>query len=63
MWLFSTSPVALADYLLELDRDEEAYRQYLNWRQRPFRPAFRELCEQACPRPFEVLARIMIERK
>ena len=57
-----SGPQALANYLLELDRDQDAFQHYLNWRQRPFKPGFKALCQQCRPQPFEYLCRIMSER-
>lgn len=39
-------PAELAEYLLQLSRDEPAYARYLNWRQRPFTGQFRTLCRK-----------------
>lgn len=58
-----SGPQALADYLLELDRDRAAYEHYLNWRQRRFKPGFKALCRKCPPRPFEKLGGIMLERR
>jgi glycosyl transferase family 10 (putative fucosyltransferase) len=38
-------PEALAEYLLELDRDDDAYQRYFDWKQRPFRPEFQALID------------------
>lgn len=37
-----SSARALADHLLKLDKDDNAFRAYLGWKKRPFRPAFEE---------------------
>jgi len=39
------SPKALADLLLGLDRDDAAYGEYLEWKQRPFRAGFMKIAE------------------
>ena len=39
------SPKALADFLLGLDRDDAAYGEYLEWKQRPFRAGFMRIAE------------------
>ncbi len=37
-------PKELAEYLLQLSRDEAAYARYLNWRERPYTEPFKALC-------------------
>jgi hypothetical protein len=45
-----SSPRALAEYLLTLAADPLAYDVYLDWKQKPFRPAFEHyLAEQQTP--------------
>lgn len=39
-------PRSLADYLLAVSQDERAYQRYLDWKLKPFRPAFASLLEQ-----------------
>jgi hypothetical protein len=34
------SAKAVADYLIQLDKDEEKFRTYLSWKKRPFRDEF-----------------------
>ena len=55
----------LAGYLMELDRDEAAYRRFLDWKTRPLRPAFLEYLEFSTrgPRPIERLARAVQARR
>lgn len=57
-----SGPAELADYLLELDRDDAAYSRYLNWRDRPRLPAFRALCERNAGTVFERLCLALEER-
>jgi hypothetical protein len=38
-------PQALAEHLMELDRDEEAHRRRFAWKRRPFRPEFQALLD------------------
>jgi hypothetical protein len=40
-----SGPRALADHLLELDRDESAYQRHLAWKEKPFQPEFQEIVE------------------
>ena len=45
-------PKALAGYLSEIGNDEEVYRSFFAWKEKPFRPAFRKLMECAAKHPF-----------
>jgi hypothetical protein len=44
-------PKALAEYLSELGNNEDAYRAYFAWKERPYRPAFQKLMEYAAEHP------------
>jgi hypothetical protein len=46
------SPRALAEYLLHLDANDAAYREYLAWKQRPLRPEFLALLDKQRTHPF-----------
>jgi glycosyl transferase family 10 (putative fucosyltransferase) len=37
-----SGPQDLAEYMLELDRDDQAYQRYFAWKQRPFQAGFKE---------------------
>jgi Glycosyltransferase family 10 (fucosyltransferase) C-term/Fucosyltransferase, N-terminal/Coenzyme PQQ synthesis protein D (PqqD) len=55
-------PRALADYLLEVSMDEQAYSRYFAWKEQPFRPNFVRLLEQQQEHPFVRLCKIIEER-
>jgi hypothetical protein len=40
-----SGPEALAEYLLELDRDEAAYQLHLAWKRQPFQPEFQAILD------------------
>ncbi|MEM7392457.1 MAG: glycosyltransferase family 10 [Verrucomicrobiota bacterium] len=46
------SPRTLAEYLHELDTDEEAYAEYLAWKEKPLRDSFLRLLDQQRIHPF-----------
>jgi hypothetical protein len=46
------SPRALAEYLLHLDANDAAYREYLAWKQSPLRPDFLALLDEQRAHPF-----------
>lgn len=46
------SPKALAEHLLELDADKEAYLEYLNWKQKPLRAEFIRFLDDQKLHPF-----------
>ncbi len=52
-------PKQLAEYLLDLNEDEEAYNAYHAWRRRPPRTAYRRLCEERLVHPFVRLCRLL----
>ena len=52
-----TSPAELADYLVELDRDDDGYANHLRWRQDGMSDRFRELVELGSVSPMIRLAR------
>lgn len=54
---------ALAEHLLALDDDPEAYGELLAWRDQPLRPAFRALLDDAAVHPFVRLCRCLDARR
>lgn len=50
-------PEALAQFLLDLSRDEGRYNSYLEWKQKPFRASFTKLLEQTREHAFVRLCR------
>ncbi len=56
------SPRALAAYVQFLARDADAYNEYFAWKQKPFRPAFRELTERYGEHPQVRLCRAVAAR-
>lgn len=56
------SPRALAAYVQFLARDADAYNEYFAWKQKPFRPAFRELTERYGEPPQVRLCRAVAAR-
>lgn len=54
-----SGPAELADYLLQLDRDQPAFERLVNWRERPFRPGFKALCENTHPSAFDGLCSVL----
>jgi len=57
-----SGPAELAEYLLYLDRDDQAYGRYLNWRERPYNSSFQALCRKNEAPAFERLCRLLMER-
>lgn len=47
-----SSPSSLADYLFRVSRDDALYRQYFEWKERPFNPSFVHLLERQKTHPF-----------
>lgn len=56
-------PRALAAHLLALAEDDAAYAEYLAWKQRPLRPAFRRLLDDQRSNPSVRLCRVVGERQ
>jgi hypothetical protein len=56
-----SGPAELADYLLALDRDDAAYNDYLNWRDRPYSASFETLLERNKAPGFERLFSLLME--
>jgi len=56
-------PRDLAEYLSFLAGNDAAYGEFLAWRSRPLRPAFRKLAERAGRNPFSLLFQKIQERK
>jgi len=52
----------LAEYLLMLDANEQQYREYLSWKDRPFRPLFVRKIEERRVHPFVRLCYVVIDR-
>jgi hypothetical protein len=52
-------PKLLADYLVMLDRDPDAYAAYLRWKAQPLRPSFLAMLERTRDRPFCTLCRVV----
>jgi glycosyl transferase family 10 (putative fucosyltransferase) len=48
-----SGPRELAERLLQLDADDEAYGEYFDWKQRPFQPEFRSLIDLQTKEPLE----------
>lgn len=58
-----SGPRELADYLVSLDRDDEAYRRYFDWRRHGLAAKFEQLLSSsASEEPFCQLCRIVEER-
>jgi hypothetical protein len=58
-----SGPAQLADYLLQLNRDETAYARYLNWRQRPLSDQFKALCQRTNRSGMQRLCDLMSARQ
>jgi len=58
-----TSVEALADYLLGLDEDDEAYQAYFAWKGKPLRPGFLKMLEEQKTDPFVRLCHKVKELK
>ncbi|AMN38795.1 glycosyltransferase family 10 fucosyltransferase [Rhodoplanes sp. Z2-YC6860] len=56
-------PAELALYLQKLDQDDEAYRQFFRWRERPFFPSFETDLDALRTHPFAKLAEIVRRRR
>jgi len=56
-----SGPAELAEYLLELDSDDEAYSEYMNWRERPLSPDFERLSQRMKPRALERLCQKLLQ--
>jgi hypothetical protein len=56
-------PAELASYLQKLDQDDEAYRQFFQWRERPFFPSFETDLDAVRTRPFAKLVEIVRRRR
>jgi len=54
-----SGPDELAAYLKKLDHDNEAYRQFFQWRKRPFFPSFEADLDTLRARPFAKLVEIV----
>ena len=57
-----SSAKALADYLLEVARDEVLYASFFAWKDEPFRAGFSRLLELTEERPFARLCKTIDER-
>jgi alpha-1,3-fucosyltransferase 10 len=57
-----SEPSELAAYLKDLDRDNEAYRRFFQWRERPFFPSFEADLEAQRGQPFAKLVEIVRHR-
>jgi Glycosyltransferase family 10 (fucosyltransferase) C-term len=57
------SPRALADHLIALAADADAYARYLQWKSEPLRPSFLEMIEQVTSPTLCRLSRIVRERR
>ena len=57
-----SGPSELAGYLKELAGDDEAYRKFFQWRERPFLPSFEANLEANRVRPFAKLVDILRRR-
>ncbi len=58
-----SGPGELCTYLAELDRDEQAYRRYLQWRQEPLLPEFEANLEAQRRDPFAKLLDMVRARR
>lgn len=56
-----SGPAELAEYLLELDSDDQAYDRYMNWRERPTNPEFERLRQRLKPRALERLCQNLLQ--
>jgi Glycosyltransferase family 10 (fucosyltransferase) C-term/Fucosyltransferase, N-terminal len=56
-------PRELAEFLIELDRDEDAYRQYFRWREAGLTAGFRRLLATASKEPFGQLCEIVLAHR
>jgi hypothetical protein len=56
-------PTELASHLQKLDQDDEAYRQFFQWRERPFFPSFEADLDAVRTRPFAKLVEIVRRRR
>lgn len=56
-------PTELAIHLQELDQDDEAYRQFFRWRERPFFPSFETDLDALRTHPFAKLVEILRRRR
>jgi alpha-1,3-fucosyltransferase 10 len=54
-----SGPEELCSFLMKLDRDEQAYRRFFDWRQQPLRPAFEADLEAGRRDPFSKLVEIV----
>ena len=55
-------PHELAEYIAALDRDDEAYRRYFEWRERGLSAGFQELLADASKEPFCRLCELVTGR-
>lgn len=56
-------PKALAEFLLELNEDDEAYNAYHAWRKQPVRPQYQRLFEEQRIHPLLRLCQVLQERR
>lgn len=57
------NPKELAEYLLFLNHDSEAYAEYFAWKQQPFRESFLTLVAEQQTTPFARLCALLRDRK
>jgi len=57
-----SGPRELAEYLVSLDRDDEAYGRYFDWRNRELNAQFRQMLSDTSEDPFCRLCRIVAAR-
>ena len=58
-----SGPEELCSYLMELDRHDQAYRRFLDWREQPLRNAFEADLEAVRRDPFSKLVEIVRHRE